>query len=142
MTVVLPSVRNIQDIVTHDDETDIYGTTMAEMWGNVLSFIPEMRGRGLNEDLSALFADCFASSKLERVIAGYDLAAVRMSFLSMLHMHKIGHTHVIKYMSTETAYWLERFSDKIEAIIPGEIHRRRVVSVPSFPEKVKHGWVH
>jgi hypothetical protein len=142
MEIVLPSVKNIQDIVTHDDETDFDGYTMAELWGNVVSYIPEMRGRSLAEDLTEVFQSCFTSSAVERVMAGYDLAAVRMGFISMMHIHKVGHTHVIKYMSTDTAYWLERFNDKLEALIPGEIFRRRLIQAPGFPEKIEHGWVH
>lgn len=142
MGTVLPSVKNIQDIVTHDAETDVHGMTMAAMWGNVVSHIPEMRGRSLAEDLTAIFEDCYQSKKLERVIAAYDLAAVRMGFISMMHLHKVGHAHVIKYMSTDTLYWLERFNDKIEAIEPGEIFRRKLVSVPKVPDTVRHGWVH
>ena len=142
MGTVLPSVKNLQDIVTHDDETDVYGTTMAAMWGNVVSHIPEMRGRSLAEDLTAIFQDCYASTTLERVLAGYDLAAVRMGFISLMHMHKVGHDHVIKYMSTDTMYWLERFNDKIVAVEPGEIFKRRLVSVPKVPDAVRHGWVH
>jgi len=140
--VTLPSVRDIQNIVTHDDDTNFYGTTMAQMWGNVVSYIPEMRGRSLAEDLTVLFEDVYQTKSLERLIAGYDLAAVRTCFVSMMQLHKVGHAHVIQYMAVDTMYWLERFNDKIEAIVPGEIFRRRLVSVPTIPDAVRHGWVH
>ena len=117
--VVLPSVRDIQDVVTHDQENEFDGVTLAELWGNAVSDLPEIRKCHLEDDQTALF---------------------REVYVTLLQANQIGHSHVIRYLATDTAHWLQTFADKIDQLIPGEIYKRKVVAAPRFPDKIEHGW--
>ena len=138
--VVLPSVRDIQDVVTHDQENEFDGVTLAELWGNAVSDLPEIRKCHLEDDQTALFREVYVSRSLERVLAAYDFVCVKMAFLTLLQANQIGHSHVIRYLATDTAHWLQTFADKIDQLIPGEIYKRKVVAAPRFPDKIEHGW--
>lgn len=140
--VTLPSVRDIQNIVTHDQESEFDGVTLAELWGNAVAHLPEIRKCHLEDDHTDVLRSVYTSLNLERVLAAYDFVCVRMAFVSLLALNQIGHPHVLRYLTSDTTQWLQSLGDKIQQIIPGEIYKRRVVAAPTFPPKTTHMWLH
>lgn len=114
--------------------------SVADRWFRILEYLPDVRGRHLYEDLTAVYANIYNNVAGSRVSACIDFLLIRQRFFMMLNDTGVGRTHQNLYEIDVCVLWRDRLIDRMDDVDPAKIKRGKYIPAKAAAP-TSHKWI-
>jgi hypothetical protein len=122
-------------IVYAEDDLPVY-----ERWMRVLEYLPDMRGKHIYDDLTAIFEKVYRTGAGSIIAASIDLLMLRVRFFEMLRLNGIGRRHVNDYEIEASTVWRDKLLDRGYDVDPPKFRGGKYMP-PETEAATKHRWL-